>query len=221
MSDQRAAELKGWADGHGFEFSAAVPESLLDTGFYLFTLGQDHEVVAGSNLLTGAWQGMQARVFDVSFPELAGAAALGVSGYWIEHDTSTAAMVEVPADLPYVYVEKKGLLTRAADDLDRIDRLHHDHLEVTCGARDFDTHFEVKTTHREFAHELFDHPLMEAVLASGTGFVYEVYGERFIVHGPRMRAAELPALLDAAKRFRDNISRDVLDRHAAGAPGSG
>jgi len=221
MSDQRAAELRGWAGDHGFDFHEDVPESLLDTGFYLFTLGQDHEVVVGSNLLTGAWQGMRVRVFDVSFPEVAGVEALGVSGYWIEHDTTTTAMVEVPAELPYVYVEKKGLLTRAADDLDRVDRLHHDHLEVTCGARDFDTHFEVKTTHREFAHQLFGHPLMEAILASGTGFVYEVYGERFIVHGPRMRVSELPTLLDAARRFRDAIPHEVLGRYATGASDRG
>jgi len=216
MSDDWASGRRGWAGEHGFAYEPDVPESMLHERFYLFTLGEDHPVVTGTNLLTGSWNGMPVSVFDVVVPQMVGASAGGVGGYWLERDTITVAVGSVPADLPYVYVEKKGLLTRAADDLDRIDRLHHDHLEVTCGARDFDKHFEVKTTHREFAHELFDHPMMEAVLESGTEYVYEVEGSDFIVHGRHVGHAELSALLDAAKRFRDHVPDAVLEKYAPG-----
>jgi len=216
MSDERASEAQRWADVHGFRYGADVPDSMLHERFYLFTLGEDHAVVTGSNLLTGSWNGMPVNAFDVVVPQMVGASAAGVSGYWLESDTITVAMVSVTADLPYVYVEKKGLLTRAADDLDRIDHIHHDHLEVTCGAHDFDAHFEVKTTYREFAHELFDHPMMEALMESGTEYVYETEGPEFIVHGRHVGHDELSTMLDAAKRFRDRIPATVLERYAPG-----
>ena len=216
MSRARADDIRRWAGEHDFAYETDVPESMLHERFYLFTLGQDHPVVTGTNLLTGSWHGMPVSAFDVVVPQMVGAEELGLSLFWLESDTITVAMAQVPADLPYTYVEKKGLLTRAADDLDRIDRLHHDHLEVSCGARDFDKHFEVKTTHREFAHELFDHPMMEALLESGTEYVYETEGRDFIVHGRRVGHAELSALLDAAKRFRDRIPGAVLEKYAPG-----
>ncbi|HXY72828.1 MAG TPA: hypothetical protein VEM41_09805 [Actinomycetota bacterium] len=216
MSDEWASGRQRWAEEHAFAYQADVPDSMLHERFYLYTLGEDHPVVTGTNLLTGSWNGTDLSVFDVLVPQMVGASGAGVSIDWIERDDITVAMVRLDADLPYVYVEKKGLLTRAADDLDRIDRLHHDHLEVTCGARDFDKHFEVKTTHPDYARELFDHPMMEALLESGTEYVYETEGDEFIVHGRHVGHAELPALLDAAKRFSDHIPPAVLEKYAPG-----
>jgi hypothetical protein len=216
MSDDWVTGRQRWAEQHGFAYQPDVPDAMVHERFYLFTLGEDHPVVTGSNLLTGSWNGMPVSAFDVLVPQMVGASGAGVSTYWVESDTITVAVVGVDADLPYAYVEKKGLLTRAADDLDRIDRLHHDHLEVTCGARDFDKHFEVKTSHRDFAHQLFDHPMMEALLESGTGYVYETEGAEFIVHGRHVGHEELSGLLDAAKRFRDHVPHEVLTRYAPG-----
>lgn len=216
MSEVRADDIRRWATEHGFTYQPEVPDSMLHERFYLFTLGEDHPVVSGSNLLTGSWNGTAVSVFDVVVPQMVGASGGGVAAYWLESDTISVALVSVPADLPYVYVEKKGLLTRAADDLDRIDRLHHDHLEVTCGARDFDEHFEVKTTYRDFAHELFDHPMMEALLESGTDYVYETEGSEFIVHRRHVGHGELSSLLDAATRFHDRIPTAVLEKYAPG-----
>jgi hypothetical protein len=98
--------------------------------------------------------------------------------------------------------------------MDAIDRLHHDHLETECGAKDFDHHFEVKTEHPDFAAELFDHALMEALLSRGTGYVYEVSGRQFIVHAPKT-TDELPALLDATKSVWDNIPSEVVEKYAS------
>jgi len=216
MSKERADDIRRWAGEHGLAYEPEVPDSMLHERFYLFTLGEDRVVVTGSNLLTGSWDGMPVSAFDVVVPQMVGASGGGVGGYWLERDTITVAMVPVAADLPYTYVEKKGLLTRAADDLDRIDRLHHDHLEVTCGARGFDEHFEVKTTYREFAHELFDHPMMEALIESGTDYVYETEGSEFIVHSRHVGHRELSSLLDAAKRFFDHLPATVLEKYAPG-----
>jgi hypothetical protein len=157
---------------------------------------------------------MPVDVFDVSVPTASGFQALGLTNYWTENEVITTAMAGTGADLPYVYVEKKGRLTRVADDMDAIDRLHHDHLETECGAKDFDHHFEVKTEHPDFAAELFDHALMEALLSRGTGYVYEVSGRQFIVHAPKT-TDELPALLDATKSVWDNIPSEVVEKYAS------
>jgi hypothetical protein len=214
MTEDRAAEMRAWAEANGFTYEADVPEELLSLPFYLFTLGQDEEVATGDHLLTGNWQGMPVDVFDVSVPTSSGFQALGLTNYWTENEVITTAMAGTGADLPYVYVEKKGFLTRAADDMDAIDRLHHDHLEVECGAKDFDKHFEVKTEQPDFAAELFDHGLMEAMLQNGTGFIYEVSGGQFLVHTPKT-TEKLPALLDATKAFWDNVPQAVVDKYPA------
>jgi hypothetical protein len=216
MTEDRAAEVRAWAEANGFQYEAVVPDELLALPFYLFTLGQDETVVTGENLLSGEWQGMPVDVFDVSVPTESGFQALGFTNYWTENELITTAMAGTGADLPYVYVEKKGFLTRVADDMDAIDRLHHDHLEAECGAKDFDHHFEVKTQAPDFAAELFDHALMEAMLTHGTGYVYEVAGGQFIVHTPKT-TEQLPALLDATKAFWDNIPSAVVEKYPAAA----
>ena len=94
-------------------------------------------------------------------------------------------MAGTGAQLPYVYIEKKDRATRFADDLDRVDHLHHDHLEAECGAKDFDKHFEVKAADADFARALVDHTMMESLEAQGTEFVYEVSGWQFVVHTPK------------------------------------
>jgi len=46
-------------------------------------------------------------------------------------------------------------------------------------------------------HELFDHSLMEAMLADGGEFVYEVRGSRMIVFAPQLPVDGLPRSMDA------------------------
>jgi hypothetical protein len=219
MTEDRAAEMRAWAEANGFQYEPDVSEDLLTLPFYLFTLGQDGPVVTGENLLTGEWQSMPVDVFDVNVPVADGVQILGITKYWTENEVITTAMAGTGAELPYVYVEKKDGATRFADDLDRVDHLHHDHDEVECGAKDFDHHFEVKSTHPDFARELIDHAMMESLVAHGSGFVYEVSGWQFIVHTPKA-SDELPALLDATKAFWDTIPTDVVEKYAA-AEGDG
>ena len=219
MTEDRAAEMRAWAEANGFQYEADVSEGLLTLPFYLFTLGQDGPVVTGENLLTGEWQSMPVDVFDVNVPVADGVQILGITKYWTENEVITTAMAGTGAELPYVYVEKKDGATRFADDLDRVDHLHHDHGEVECGAKDFDHHFEVKSADPDFARELIDHAMMESLVARGTGFVYEVSGWQFIVHTPKA-SDELPALLDATKAFWDTIPSEVVEKYAV-AEGDG
>ena len=214
MTEDRAAEMRAWAEANGFQYEADVSDDLLTLPFYLFTLGQDEPVVTGENLLTGDWQGMPVDVFDVNVPVADGVQILGITQYWTENEVITTAMAGTGAQLPYVYIEKKGRGTRFADDLDRVDHLHHDHAEVECGAKDFDREFEVKSADPEFARELVDHTMMESLTAQGAGFVYEVSGWQFIVHTPKA-SDELPALLDATKGFWDSIPSAGVERYSA------
>ena len=210
----RAAEMRAWAGAQGFQYEDAVAEELLALPFYLFTLNTGEVVAEGENLLTGDWNGMPVDVFDVTVSVPDGVNVAGVVEYWTEHELITTAMAGTGADLPYVYIDKKDVVTRLADDLDRIDRLHHDHLEVECGAKDFDHHFEVHTTHPDFARALMSHDLMEALLRHGAGFIYEVSGRQFIVHTPR-EEHHLEELLDATKSFWDLIPSEVVEEFAS------
>jgi hypothetical protein len=220
MTEDRAAEMRTWAEAHGFEYGADVPEEILSLPFYLFTLGQDGPVVTGEHMLTGDWNGMPVDLFDVNVPVADGVQILGITQYWTENEVITTAMAGTGARLPYVYIEKKDRATRFADDLDRVDHLHHDHDEVECGAKDFDKHFDVKAADADFARALIDHTMMESLVAQGSGFVYEVSGWQFVVHTPK-DAHDLGALLDATKAFWDNIPSEVVEKYAAAAEGDG
>jgi hypothetical protein len=211
--EKRAAEMRAWADAHGFQYEEVVPDELLALPFYLFTMDTGDVVASGDNLLTGDWQGMPVDVFDVSVAVPDTAQALGLSPSWIEEETITTAIAGTGADLPYVSIEKKGLLTRLADGLDRVDRLHHDHLEVECNAKEFDHHFEVKSTQPDFVHELLSHELMDALLKGGDNFFYEISGRQFIVHTPR-DTHDLESLLNATKAVWDLIPSEVVQKYS-------
>lgn len=66
MTEDRAGEMRAWAEANGFTYEADVPDELLSLPFYLFYLGSDEPVASGSSLLTGDWQGMPVDVFDAS-----------------------------------------------------------------------------------------------------------------------------------------------------------
>ena len=82
MTEDRAAEMRAWAEAHGFEYGADVPEDILSLPFYLFTLGQDGPVVTGEHMLTGGWNGMPVDLFDVNVP-----VADGVQKSWGSRST--------------------------------------------------------------------------------------------------------------------------------------
>jgi len=210
----RASEMRAWAEAHGFRYEEVVPDELLSLPFYLFTMNTGNVVASGDNLLTGEWEDMPVDVFDATVAVPDGTNIGGFVDYWIEHELITTAMAGTGANLRYVYIDKKDLTTRLADDLDKIDHLHHDHLEVECGAKDFDHHFEVHTTHPDFARELMSHDMMEALLRHGTGFIYEVSGRQFIVHTPR-EEHHLEELLGATKSFWDLIPSEVAEEFAS------
>lgn len=134
MNAQRAEELGSFGAANGMAFAEAAPPGVVDNRFYLFTVGH-HDVVGWvEGYLEGAWQGVPVRLFDFAYEDVGGTEAAGESASWLTRTTSTTAMMEIPANLPYVYVDRKDWTTRIADDIDRIDHLHHDHLEVMCAA---------------------------------------------------------------------------------------
>ncbi len=214
----RAEELEAFAREHGLTYAPDLPEEELDPGFFLFSLDQGQVVGSAEHCLEGIWESVRMRAFDFDLAEVSGLQALGVAAFWTDHTTATVAEVEIDpgVDLPYVYVDPKDLLTRLADDLDRIDRLHHDRLQVEYGVPEFDHVFEVRSPDHAFALALFDRGLIETMLAIGRGFVYEVRGSRFIVHAPQLAVDELPRLLTAASAFRRAIPALALEGRGAG-----
>jgi hypothetical protein len=77
----------------------------------------------------------------------------------------------------------------------------------------------VKGQDREFAFKLVDARMMQWLLASGTGFAFDVQGSHLMVSCPRLPVASLAGLLDAAKGFTSNIPHLVWTDY--GADGTG
>ena len=127
--DARRQELRRFAEGHGLAFSPEIPEGILDPRFYLFSLNMGEVIGWGANYMTGGWKGASVSGFDYAYEEMEEVSPVpGVIAYRDFADPISVAMVELDADLAYMYVERKDLLTRVADDLDRLDHMHHDHL---------------------------------------------------------------------------------------------
>ena len=214
MSEDRSRHIERFAAENGLGYVQDVPEGIVDAGFFLFSLDTGGVIGVATDMVDGAWRGTPVRAFDFTLPEREAISPLPGVDLFHEHIAAiSVAMVEFDADLPYVYVEKKDLLVRVADWLDRVDHLHHDHLEVECGAQDFDREFEVKSEHAGFARTLFDHDLAAAMLATGRGFAYEVRWGRAIVYADGLDVTEWPRLLDAAKALRDHLPSTVLLAH--------
>jgi hypothetical protein len=211
----RAAALKAFAESNGLEFNQDVDQEFMDPGFFVFGMGTDEVKGFAENVMDGDWDGYPIREFDYS---VIGVEEIGVPILITGTDTIEYSVAMIPieasASLPYVRVLKKDLTKRLEDDLARINHLHVDHGEVESGMRDFDHHFETRSSDPGFVKALLSQDLLETVLEAGTDFAYEVWDNGLVVYASQLKADEVPKLLNTGKSFHDRIPDDARSYQA-------
>lgn len=198
--DGRQDELAEFAKANDLSFSGQMDQTMLDPAFFLFSQGLGRVTAFGQNRLEGEWKGTPLAAFDCSIEQ--GVEVAGIGG-WVGADRATysVAVAGAGGPWPYVYVEHPDVIRQLTEGFQRLAHLHNEHDEVECGAAAFDREFEVRSPEPETARKLFTHRVMDAMLAAGKGFAWEIASDAFIVYGARLSAQDLPRLLDAAAAF--------------------
>jgi len=212
--EERVASLRSFAELKGFDFNEEVDQGFMDPGFFVFGMGGDRVEGYAENVLDGDWEGFPVREFDYS---VTGMEEIGVPILITGTDTLRYSVAMIPienASLPYVRVLKKDVTKRLEDDLARITHLHVGHSEVESGMKDFDHHFETRSSDPDFAKTLLAKDLVEAVTRAGTDFAYEVWDNGLVVYAGQLDPDELPRLLNAAKSFHDRIPAEARSYQA-------
>jgi len=203
--EERAASLKAFAESNGLEFNAEVDQGFMDPGFFVFGLGSGQVDGFAENVIDGEWQGFPVREFDYS---ITGMEEIGVPILITGTDTLRYSVAMIPiedASLPYVRILKKDVTKRLEDDVSHLFHFHVDHNEVESGTKDFDHHFETRSSDPDFVKALLGADLLKAVTDAGTDFAYEVWDNGLVVYSRQLESDELPRLLNAAKSFHDRI----------------
>jgi hypothetical protein len=180
----------------GMRFALTDPFDTLSEPFDLLQKGDGRGV---ENVMWGAWQDLECRLFD----------------YWY-YDESTdskgnrsrtyhrfsCVMSPVEASCSHLTLGKENLFTRIGDHLGFRD--------IELESEEFNRAFTVRSPDRKFAVDFCDARMMQWLLAHGEGFGFEVVGDRLLASCRKLAPTELIPLLGSMKGFRDEIPRVVF-----------
>jgi hypothetical protein len=179
----------------GMEFALADPFDTLSEPFELLQKGDGRGV---ENVLWGAWQGLECRLFD----------------YWY-YDESTdsegnrsrnyhrfsCVMSSVDAACSHLTLGRENVFTRLGDHLGFRD--------IELESEEFNRAFTVRSPDRKFAVDFCDARMMQWLLAHGEGYGFEIVGDRALASSHRLAPTELIPLLGTMQGFREQIPRVV------------
>jgi hypothetical protein len=197
-SRRRSRDVAAFAASLGFHFRADDPFGLLyDYNFPLFEMGNGRVC---ENVVWGEWKGMPFHETDYVFYEQ-GRTTRTFRPF-------SAVVVDVPAYLPNVTVERADLLSR-----------------VTGGAAWQDLQFESGEFNRAFivragdpasAFKLIDAQMMHWMLSTEDAFGFQFYGSAILVWSRRLRPKDLLPLIGTAKELYDHIPRLIWADYGTG-----
>lgn len=201
---RRIQELTAVATRLGLQFSEDDPFGLTELPFALFRAGQGRGC---ENVMWGNAAGMPLRLFD----------------FWYYEETTndkgqrsrtyhrfSCALTEIGAACPHLTVERESLLTRLADHLG-----FHD---IEFESEEFNRAYQIKGPDRKFAYALVDARMMAWLLGQRRAR-FEVDRALVLCATSRLKPAELPALSDTLREFRDHIPLVVSSLYPAPAAG--
>jgi hypothetical protein len=171
-------------------YSQHDPFGLLGYPFTLFTKGDERKL---ENVVSGGWQEVDVVAFDFMYAEGSGKSRTAYS--------FDCAIVPIDADSPRLLIEHENLLTSLAGTLS----FHDQQFESEAFNKEYRVHCEVP----KFANDVLDARMMQWLLDNGSGYHFEVIGDRVLVAGPRIKPGELLGLLGVARGFTQHVPKVV------------
>jgi len=199
---ERRLAVFAFATRYGLAYARRDPFGLLGLPFRLLSMGEERGV---ENVVSGDWKGVSATAAD----------------YWYTTQTTdgrgrrsrssrrfSILVVELPAYLPQVAIEREDLGSRLAGHLGFGD--------VVFESESFNRRFRVSATDREFAFKLVDARMIHFLEWTGGRYAFEVEGSTLMVHTEQLRPEELVTLFGMGQTFVDRVPRLVWTEYGSG-----
>jgi hypothetical protein len=179
----------------GLKREAEDPFGILGYPLALFARGSDTAI---DELVWGSWNGLDVRVFAVSF------SAPTLPGHPVQRASFACALSRIEAELPAVVVEPSTFVTR-------IERAPTAPVIEIDDPR-FAAAFHVWSEDASFARDMLV-PGLRDWLVIDSRWGAEVHGRIAMVYGPRPDRPDVVSILEALKDFLDQLPGDVLAAH--------
>ncbi len=200
---QRRLAVFAFATRFGLTYSRRDPLGLLGLPFPLLSMGERRGV---ENVVSGDWKGVSATAADYWY------ATESTDGRGRRSRSSrrfSILVVELPAYLPQVAIEREDLGSRLAGHLGFRD--------VAFESESFNRRFKVSAADREFAFKLVDARMIHFLEWTGGRFAFEVDGSTLLVHTEQLRPEELVTLFGMGRTFVDRVPRLVWTQYGSGS----
>ncbi len=179
----------------GLEYFSEDPYATLSEPFAFFEKGDGRGV---ENVLSGAWQGLDVRLFDYWYYDESTDSKGNTSRTYYRFD---CVIVPVEAGCPRLSITHEGLGTRLANALS-----FHD---IRFESEDFNRAFYVRSSDAKFANDLVDARMMDWLMKHADGFSFEVAATEALCYQKKVAPMDVIPLLGTAKAFREHIPRVV------------
>jgi len=175
----------------GLDYSTDDPFDTLSEPFSLLHKGDGRGV---ENVLWGFWHDLEVRAFDYWYFEESTDTDGHTSRSYSRFD---CVITLVEASCPTLRITEENVFTRLADALTFRD--------IEFESEEFNRRFNVRGADERFASAFCDARMIQWLLAHGSGFSFEVVGDRLLCWCRQVEPAELLGVLGTAAAFRERI----------------
>lgn len=195
LARKRAQAFALMATQLGLQYFPQDPFGTLSEPFAFFEKGDGRGV---ENVLSGAWQDLDVRLFDYWYYDESTDSKGRTSKTYHRFD---CVMIPVEAGCPRLTITHENLGTRLANAL-----TFHD---IRFESEAFNRSYYVRSSDTRFANDFVDARMMEWLLKHAEGFSFEVAGDQGLCYQRKLSPADMVPLLGTAKAFLDHIPRVV------------
>ena len=207
---RRRMGLASFAQKFHFEFEPRDPFNLLwDYNLPLFEMGDGRGT---ENVLWGEWDGVPFRETDYWYYTKASSTSGDDPMKSYKH--FNAVVIDVPAYLPKITIERENIGTRLAGHVGAKD--------IQFESGEFNRTFGVMSDDRAFAFKLIDARMMHWLLSTDERFGFQCYAGAILAYTRRLKPAQLLPLIGTAKEMFDHSPHLVWADYGSGpAPTAG
>jgi hypothetical protein len=196
LKKKRQQELAYAAKQLGLQFALTDPFDTLAEPFALLKKGDGRGV---ENVMWGTWGRLACREFDYwYYEESTDSKGNRTKTYY----RFSCVMAPVEAACSPLLIDEENVFTRLGDHLGFRD--------IEFESEAFNKAFTVKSPDRKFASDLVDARMIEWLMAHGSGFQFDVAGDRVLVSCRKRAPTELTLLFGTLRGFHEQIPRVVF-----------